>query len=483
MTTGYFSSVVQEISEHVEAFIACPGAQVYWWLRRRGCLTEDINRLIRHCFTLSQQQKVTASKYLKDLGHAVVERTDGDDIIQASSLEGIYDLTLGLSDKERRSLVRRGHDAAAITFGEAKEGSIEAHNFSAALSLTSLRSTKGIGRGALESPALNPTLAQSVYSIGTSKVTNESEERSDDDKDDTDGGSESKLVAIDGMDIVTGNEGQGAMLFSTASMEEESAHASKEGKDMEEDPEVGAKSESEDSSWKEEAEEVSHLTVKMTKATTLLQLDSDEEVNDGSDFREDDLSVRSGDLDLKLSDYESEADEVSSGEFDANYVKKYATPKTFLHTLWNTAGPSAGAMRICLEIIKEELLGQIAGVPTEFRDLPEQLINFMYKEAGEDPHDAIAFISQIHAEIGKYDDDEEKEALESHVKAIQYDEPEPAPDIPNPGEGGRQEASKTHGPLPGAQQTGPTEGAVTEPAKDAGGDKEGVQSMSMAGSG
>jgi hypothetical protein len=34
MTTGYFSSVVQELSEHVAAFITCPGAQVYWWLRR-----------------------------------------------------------------------------------------------------------------------------------------------------------------------------------------------------------------------------------------------------------------------------------------------------------------------------------------------------------------------------------------------------------------------------------------------------------------
>ena len=30
MTTGYFSSVIQELSEHVTAFIACPGAQVYW---------------------------------------------------------------------------------------------------------------------------------------------------------------------------------------------------------------------------------------------------------------------------------------------------------------------------------------------------------------------------------------------------------------------------------------------------------------------
>jgi hypothetical protein len=52
--TGYFSSMVQEMSEHVAAFIACPGAQVYWWLRHRGCITADVNNLIRHCFTLSQ---------------------------------------------------------------------------------------------------------------------------------------------------------------------------------------------------------------------------------------------------------------------------------------------------------------------------------------------------------------------------------------------------------------------------------------------
>ncbi len=426
--------------------------------------------MIRHCFTLSQQQKVTASKYLKDLGHAVVKRGDGDDIIQASSSEGIYDLSLGLSDKECRLLVSRGHGAAAITFGEAKEGTIKAHNFSAALSITSLPLKKGRGRGALAPPAPNPTLAQSVYSIGTSKVTNESEERSDDDKEGTDGGSDSKKVAIDRMNIVKGNDGQGAMLFLTASMEEESAHASKEGSNMEEDPEAGAQLESKDSSWKEGAKEVSHLMAKMKKATTLLQLDSDKEVSDGSDFREDDLSVTSSNLDLNLSDYGDAANEVSSGEFDANYVKKYANPKTFLHTLWNTAGPSAGVMRICLEIINKEVQGQIAGIPTEFRDLPEKLINYMYEEAGEDPNEAIAFISHSHAKIGKYDDDEEEKASESHVKAIQYDEPEPAPDIPNPGEGETQEASKTHGPLPGAQQTSPTEGAVAEPATDAGGD-------------
>jgi hypothetical protein len=68
-------------------------------------ITADVNKLIRHCFSLSQQQKVTESKYLKDLGHAVVDRTDGDNIIQATNSKGLYDLTLGLLDKERRSLV------------------------------------------------------------------------------------------------------------------------------------------------------------------------------------------------------------------------------------------------------------------------------------------------------------------------------------------------------------------------------------------
>jgi hypothetical protein len=160
------------------------------------------------------------------------------------------------------------------------------------------------------------------------------------------------------MDILKGNDKQGAMVFSTASMEEESAQTSKDESNTEED--------SKDKSWQEDGSEVAQLTAKMRKATALLQLNSDKE---GSDFQESDMSIRSYNLDLDLSDYESEAQEVSSGEFDANYYKKYANPKTFLDAVWNAAGPSVGAMGICFEIIHEELTGQIAGVPAEFREL------------------------------------------------------------------------------------------------------------------
>ncbi len=130
VTTGYFSSVVKEIKEHVAAFALCLAAQVYWWLRRRGCITDDINQLIRHCFTLSQQQKVTQSKCVKDVGHTIIDQTNSEDIINAATTQRIYDLTLKLSDKERRTLVAgKAYEASAITFGEAKEGSMEAHNF------------------------------------------------------------------------------------------------------------------------------------------------------------------------------------------------------------------------------------------------------------------------------------------------------------------------------------------------------------------
>jgi hypothetical protein len=124
MSTRYFSIIVKNIKEHMAAFILCPRAQVYWWLHRRGCVTEDVNRLIWHCFTLSQQQKVTKSKYMKDEGHAVIDHTDADGIINAATTQVIYDLTLGLSNKERRTLVAgKVHEASTITFGEAKGGS------------------------------------------------------------------------------------------------------------------------------------------------------------------------------------------------------------------------------------------------------------------------------------------------------------------------------------------------------------------------
>ena len=131
--TGYFLSVVESINTHVMNFVTCPGAQVYWWLQQRGCLTEDVNQVVRHGFTLDQQQKRTKSKYISDRGYAVLDETNLGDIINVVAGKGIHDTLLGLLDKERRvATASMGYDALTIMFGEAKKGAAEAHNFSRA---------------------------------------------------------------------------------------------------------------------------------------------------------------------------------------------------------------------------------------------------------------------------------------------------------------------------------------------------------------
>jgi hypothetical protein len=237
MSTGYFSSIVEDIKEHVAAFVLCPGAQVYWWLCRRGCVTDDINQLIRHCFTLSQQQKVTKSKYLKDLGHAAVDQSDADNIINAATTQGIYDLTLGLSDNERQVLVAgKAHEASAITYGEAKERAVTAHNFSSKASVTTIHLSNKRKRD-VKSVTTAKTLAKSVYSIDTSKVIEdgaEDENNGKEEESDNDGNpSTSKKIAIKGMQIFVGKKKK-AMPLKTESTNED-------GDDNAEDREEGQK--------------------------------------------------------------------------------------------------------------------------------------------------------------------------------------------------------------------------------------------------
>ncbi len=110
-------------------------------LRCRGYVAEDVNQLIRHCFTLDQQQKVTKLKYITEKGCAILDEADSDNIINAVAEVGINDTLLGLLDNERRTVgTSKGFKASAIMFGEAKEGAVEAHNFSSSASITTIHS-------------------------------------------------------------------------------------------------------------------------------------------------------------------------------------------------------------------------------------------------------------------------------------------------------------------------------------------------------
>jgi hypothetical protein len=388
MSTGYFSSVVEDIKEHVAAFVLCPGAQVYWWLHRRGCLTEDINRLIRHCFTLSQQQKVTKSKYLKDLGHAAVDQSDADNIINAAMTQGIYDLTLGLLDKERQVLVAcKAHKASAITYEEAKKGAVEAHNYSSKASVTTIHSSNKRKRD-VKSVATAKTLAKLVYSINISKVTEDGTEDenncTEEEIDDNGNPRESKKIAIEGMQIFVGKKKKAMPLKTELTNQdgddnaEDGEEGQKEGEEVgesddEEKVESGMEEDQDEEEGKQESEEEEEMddsdawakineimTTNMALALAQLNSCSEDKEEGGlgdkeESFNKKDMSIHTGDNNLSMGKYNPNSIEVSSGIIDAEHSKKYEMPNSFLQALWNAAGPSVGSMLTQLDLIKVKL--------------------------------------------------------------------------------------------------------------------------------
>jgi hypothetical protein len=190
--TGYFLS---EIKTYVAAFIRCPAAQVYYWLKCKGCLGKD--HLICKCFTVDQQQKVTKSKYIKEKGFAVMKDSNNkNNFTNAANKSGLFDMSLGLSEKEQRKrMSKTNYNESAITFGEAKTGSMEAYNFSSDASITTLHAEKE-GGGAYVASAKK--MAKSVFSIATNITSDEEDKGATDDKEMDD----RSVIEIDGIEMV-----------------------------------------------------------------------------------------------------------------------------------------------------------------------------------------------------------------------------------------------------------------------------------------
>jgi hypothetical protein len=160
---------------------------------------------------------------------------------------------------------------------------------------------------------------------------------------------------------------------------------------------------------KEADNKVERLHKRMNDAIALLQLQSDdEEGSNNSNFTDNDMSIRLGDLDIDQTNYKS-ASKVSSVVFDAEHNKKHTDPMKFLQSLWNTAGPSLGAMIIQLELIKEELEADILGIPAKIKKIPAQLIDFMIKEVGKNSKETICFIEGHILHLNKIDNNDSKE--------------------------------------------------------------------------
>ena len=99
--TGYFDSVEDNICKEVEDVAKSLGAAVFWFLMRKGAVQEDVVKLIKRCFTLTEQQKCTRSRYSTSRG-CIVDDLAEKDIINSVKKSGAFDMTHGLSEKEKK---------------------------------------------------------------------------------------------------------------------------------------------------------------------------------------------------------------------------------------------------------------------------------------------------------------------------------------------------------------------------------------------
>ncbi len=163
----------------------------------------------------------------------------------------------------------KAHKASAITYGEAKEGAVEAHNFSSKASVTMIHLSNERKRD-VKSVATAKTLAKLVYSINTSKVTEDGTEDENNSKeeesDDNGNPSASKKIAIEGMQIFVGKKKKAMPLKTKSTNEdgdddvEDGEEGQKEGKvvgesDNKEKVESGMEEDQDEEEGKQESEE------------------------------------------------------------------------------------------------------------------------------------------------------------------------------------------------------------------------------------
>ena len=98
--TVYYNSCAEGANYQVQEMSKCFAAQVFWILCRKGFEESDVRRLIKGCFDIREQQKVTKSQWLKPARLAVLmgNTTGEEDIIGVAMKSKEYDLMKGLSD-------------------------------------------------------------------------------------------------------------------------------------------------------------------------------------------------------------------------------------------------------------------------------------------------------------------------------------------------------------------------------------------------
>ena len=438
-------------------------------------MKSDIEKRFRKCFLTDQLKKITRSKYNKLARYAVVEEEQCDNIIRAAEEAGV-NTTLGLSQQaiqERHQ--NREYNASAITYGEVREGAMDAHNFTDELSLTTTKTNKNTGAQLADG---KHTLAQSVYSV-------ETREQLGSDKESEGEGNTEGEFRFDGIEIV----GQMELENTAGRPDADRSSGSSKSREAEEHicdrtkklqvKDVGDKSRvtntgsrATEASWQGNKVLVEQQPSGQGKGSTTRdssgrkRLKNAEEEEDGDEEHIDIMS-----FDEKGSDYHtgeeetlsSEGMEVDSNVSDATNIqqalrREELEPTTFLAQLWNDHGPNIEVMIQNLDGLDSELQDDEKDLPANYDHFSNNLLGLLQNEAGQEFGSMQNYIRKAKEKLYQMWEGEE----ELHWTKEEED-----------GDG-HEGASKTQDNLPRARTISHAERAIQ------GRDKEGKDHLSMA---
>ena len=158
----FFSNVIKEIETYVMNWTTCPAANIYWFLIKKGCDDEDVQKMLGECFSpdeLVKIQNVSLNGPMAVLKERVT--IDMTAVVQNSKL---FDMDRGLTDNEKLSKIQQAAENN-IQYGVAKHGTIGAFNFEAENDdVKTVTEGKKVGARAAESVS-GRTFAKDMFSV------------------------------------------------------------------------------------------------------------------------------------------------------------------------------------------------------------------------------------------------------------------------------------------------------------------------------
>ncbi len=393
-----YSSVFDPHKLYAKDFASGPAAFLYWWCLHHGINIDDLQLMLKGTFSLSEQQKVSRSRYSKSQRKAVIPAKLARDLTSYAENSVLVDTSLGLNDREKRE---RAQERAGdfIHYGEALPGSLEAYNkFSSGNSVNT--NTPGKKRDTSNLSVGGETFAKTVCSLD--QDTTVAGEKADDDVDVSSTNSfdtlrTTKSTFVFGDDKQTGgNTGQDEI-------------PSKEDSDEEfVDAQDGMQFDLSQME-KNEAEKVQEQ--QMNEAAEKLNMESDEDSankGNGMDVEGGTAAEKSGDdteadksggspKDEDLSDTSSEK------RREAEREQKFESPENFMQKLWNYSGPHLPNVVITLDQLLEEcdhlddveFFGDLDPIDHYAFELTKALVD----ECGNSRADHKAYLLEIKEEV------------------------------------------------------------------------------------